>query len=231
MFCMAVFETDRRRQDILHDCLTRYSFERNTDFDIFWFTDQNAVQKLGNYAATLCLAFISLEEPCGLQFGLQLYRQNPACRICYYKTMPCDLKPLLPSRPAGFYLWPPEQSDFSAMLDALILEIEQATDFFCFENRQEVYHLPVSSIVYFESDLKHVMVHRKKGEDIRLLAKLSEIESRLGPGFVRIHKSYIVNRTYVRIIDKKAHVCQLESGERLPISEAQYVKVIKGMNH
>lgn len=226
MFCMAVFETDRQRQEILHDCLTRYIFERNTDLDIFWFTGQDAVQKLGNYAAALCLAFVSLEESGGLQFGLQLYRQNPDCRIYYYKTTPCDLNPLLASRPAGFYLWPPVQADFAAMMDALVLEIEQAADFFCFTSRQEIYHLPVSSITYFESDLKHVLVHRQTGEAVRLPAKLSEIESRLGMGFVRIHKSYIVNKACVRMLDKKAHICQLESGERLPISEAQYGKAV-----
>lgn len=148
------------------------------------------------------------------------------CRICYYKSVPCDLKPVLVSRPAGFLLWPPKWTDFSVMMDQMIGEIERAVDFFCYATRQEIYHLPLSRIMYFQSDLKYVLVHCNKGEDIRFPAKLSEIESKLGSGFVRIHKSYIVNRLYVRKIDKKLHICQMEGGENLPISEAQYGKVV-----
>lgn len=228
MICIAVFETDRERQDMLRGCLTKYIFEKSVDLDLYWFTDRQAVRKLETYAETFCLAFISLDEAEGLQFGVKLSRQNPACRICYYKAAPCDLKPLLESRPADFCQWPFAQTAFDEVMNRLILEIEEATDFFCFATRQEIYHIPVYNIAYFESDLKHVLVHCRKGEDIRLTAKLSEVEERLGLGFVRIHKSYIVNRMYVNKIDKKEHICQMESGERLPISEAQYGKVVSG---
>lgn len=225
MFRVAVYETDVQRKDILHDCLTRYSFEREMDMDVFWFTDRQAAQKLERYADELCLALVSLEEDQGRQFGSQLYRLNPACRICYYKTVPCDLKPLLVSRPIHFFLWQPEQTDFSDRLDVLIAEIEDTSDFFCYVTRQEIYHLPVSSILYFESDLKHVLIHCKNGQNIRIFAKLSDIEGKLGKGFVRIHKSYFVNRFFVQKLDRKAHTCCLIGGEALPVSDVWYGQV------
>lgn len=226
MICAAVFETDGRRQETLRGFLTKFIFARSVDLDLYWFTDRQAVRKLETYAETFCLAFVSLDEEEGLSFGVKLSRHNPACRICYYKASPCDWKPLLASRPADFALWPFRQEEFDGMMDRLILETEESADFFCFAARREIYHIPVYNIIYFESDLKHVSVHCKKGEDIRLTAKLSEVEERLGLSFVRIHKSYIVNRMYVWKIDKKLHVCQLEGGTSLPISEAQYGNVV-----
>lgn len=226
MICAAVFETDEGRQVILRNCLTKYLFEKSIDLDLYWFTDRQAVRKLETYAEVFCLAFVSLDEAEGVAFGMKLSRQNPACRIFYYKAPPCDLELLLPSRPAGFVSWPFGQAAFNEVMNRLILEIEEATDFFRFAARQEIYHIPVYHILYLESDLKHVLVHCRKGEDIRLTTKLSEAETRLGLSFVRIHKSYIVNRMYVYKIDKKEHICQMENGERLPISEAQYGKVV-----
>lgn len=226
MICAAVFETDEGRQVILRNCLRKYLFEKSIDLDLYWFTDRQAVRKLETYAEVFCLAFVSLDEAEGFSFGMKLSRQNPACRIFYYKAPPCELELLLPSRPAGFVSWPFKQAAFNEVMSRLILEIEETTDFFRYAARQKIYHIPVYNIFYLESDLKHVLVHCKKGEDIRLTAKLSEAEARLGLSFVRIHKSYIVNRMYVYKIDKKEHICQMENGERLPISEAQYGKVV-----
>lgn len=104
----------------------------------------------------------------------------------------------------------------------MIAEIEAASDFFCYVARQEINHIPVCSILYFESDLKHVLVHCKSGRNIRIFSKLSDIESRLGTEFVRIHKSYIVNRFSVRRLDKKSHTCCLAGGEALPVSDVWY---------
>lgn len=227
MFCMAVFDMDQGRRSQLHEYLTRYTFEKGMDLDIIWFTDRQAAQKLEKYAEAFCLAFVSLDENQGAQFGIQLSRQNPACRICYYKTTSCDIVPLLKSRPVSFCLWQSVQTNFADMMEKWVLEIEEAVDFFCFPARKEIYHIPIHNIIYFESDLKYVVAHCQKGGDIRLLAKLTEIESRLGRSFVRIHKSYIVNRQYVWGIDKKTHVCQLEIGINLPISEAQYGNAVK----
>lgn len=227
MFCMAIFETDEKRKSTLHDYLTQYIFEKDMDLDIFWFTDQHAVQKLEKYSDDLCLALVSLEEIDGRRFGQQLYSLNPTCRICYYKTVSCDLESLLTSRPIRFYLWDLGQKEFSDMMNSLISEIEAAMDFFCFSTRREIYYLPTSSILYCESDLKHVLIYCKNNKKIRIFAKLSEVEDKLGTSFIRIHKSYIVNRLFVKKIDKQTHTCRIADDMSLPISDAQYGKVVK----
>lgn len=129
MFRSAVYEMDAQRKNILHDYLIRYSFEKGLDMDVLLFTDQQAVRRMERYAGQLCLVFVSLEDSCGQRFGSRLYHLNPACRICYYRTAPCDLEPLLTSRPISFLLWQPDQKEFSNLRDNLILEIEAAEVF------------------------------------------------------------------------------------------------------
>lgn len=52
------------------------------------------------------------------------------------------------------------------------------------------------------------------------LAELTghEIESSLSSTFLRTHKSYIVNKTYIEKIDKTNRLAVLINGEDLPIS-------------
>lgn len=80
--------------------------------------------------------------------------------------------------------------------------------------------------MYFESNLKHVLIHCKNGGNIRISAKLSKIEGQLGTEFVRIHKSYIVNRIFVQRLNKRTHVRCMTDSRELPVSEAQYGRVV-----
>ena len=88
-----------------------------------------------------------------------------------------------------------------------------------------MYLLPKRNILYFQSDLRYVDICTIQGDNLRILAKLSEIELLVGSVFVRIHKSYLVNLKHVLWIDKKKHLVLLTNGEQLPVSDAQYEQV------
>ncbi len=64
------------------------------------------------------------------------------------------------------------------------------------------------------------------------LAELTghEIESSLSSTFLRTHKSYIVNKTYIEKIDKTNRLAVLINGEDLPISNSQYSKVLEDLS-
>ncbi len=56
------------------------------------------------------------------------------------------------------------------------------------------------------------------------------IESSLSSTFLRTHKSYIVNKTYIEKIDKTNRLAVLINGEDLPISNSQYSKVLEDLS-
>ncbi|MBQ9199556.1 MAG: response regulator transcription factor [Lachnospiraceae bacterium] len=57
--------------------------------------------------------------------------------------------------------------------------------------------IPISHIVYVESDARLLILHLKK-EDVSFYGKLNELESLLADkGFVRTHQSYMVRKTAV----------------------------------
>jgi two-component system LytT family response regulator len=59
----------------------------------------------------------------------------------------------------------------------------------------------VTDVHYFAAKDKYVMVHEKEGQ--RLIEyPLSWLEQRLPPEFVRVHRSYIINKLKIREIHK-----------------------------
>lgn len=194
--------------------------------DILWFTDSVSLNNLDKYSGKLHLALISLDSEFGLKAGKELYCQNPDCRICYYRTNPCKLEPLLSSRPICFYLWEQGEKAFKIKFEQIIDEISSAKDIFHYETKGDLYLIPFRNILYLQSDLKYVNIYTINHNDGRFFSKLSQIEEKLSSSFVRIHKSYIVNEMYVECVDKKTHTVQLSNGENMPISNAQYEQVI-----
>lgn len=88
-----------------------------------------------------------------------------------------------------------------------------------------IFEYELSNIVYIESIGKRVIIHTNKdsqatNQDIisgYSLARLLQILS--NDNFIQCHKSYLVNRTYIRKIDKQEMTVLLGKDLQIPIGE------------
>ena len=222
MICVAIFEPDTSRMADIRKWLTKYTVQNNCELELLRFEERNPIEKVEKYAKAIQIALISLDNVRGEEIGKALYRENQDCRICYYREMPCDLQPLLSSRPIEFYLWKDGEEMFLQKFGQIYEEVTNSQTLFCYETKSRSYLIPKQNILYFQSDLRYVNIRLLQGESPRILSKLSDIEKLAGSTFVRIHKSYLVNLKYVLWLDKKSHMVQMADGEQLPISDAQY---------
>ena len=229
MICTAVFEKADKTRELLREWLVRYLVQAGREMNLLWFTEDFTEERLKKYAKMIHFALISLNDESGEKTGKLLYRLNPECRICYYRTDMCALLPLLPTRPAAFFLQKDakNEEEFQGILTRILEELTESEDIFSYEGRKGLYCIPLSHIRYLQSDRKHVLVYTDSGEeDLRFFSRLSIIERRLDGRFVRIHKSYIVNSRFVRSLEKREHVVRLSDGEELPVSDAYYEKAL-----
>ena len=93
-------------------------------------------------------------------------------------------------------------------------------------DRHKVSILP-SEILYIESNDREVTIFATENRTYRNKTGISQWENILGDNFIRIHRSYIVNRASIKSIDKD-FICIGEI--ELPISRKYYkaVKVLEG---
>lgn len=87
--------------------------------------------------------------------------------------------------------------------------------YFSYEFERKVYRLPIRDILYFESNLRRIVVHTKASENAVLYGKLDDLSVKYS-SFIRVHKSYLINRRYIRMIS--AGTVVLSNGEVLPVS-------------
>ncbi len=227
MIFTAVFDTKELNRKLIREWIAAYLISKEMDMNVLWFTKTSSERKIKELVSDIQIALISLDDNYGKSIGEHLYRLNPECRIIYYSSKPQELSSLMTTRPVGFFLWNEGKDAFSKKLDEVVYELFQSNNVFHHETKSEIFLIPYRNILYFQSDLKHVIVHNVSGNNSEFFSKLSHLEEKLTKDFVRIHKSYIVNSYYVDCVSKKNHTVELLNGEILPISTANYEATLK----
>lgn len=97
------------------------------------------------------------------------------------------------------------------------------------EAREGKIQVRIENLVYVESHRHYCYYHIRQSNEIQVYSireKLDEIEERFQSSvLVSIHKSYLVNLSYV--CDMKRYQMQLSSGESLMIAQPRYLGVEK----
>ena len=90
---------------------------------------------------------------------------------------------------------------------------------FSFQSGAGRVRLPLSEILFFESDGNYVKLAVRAGEPYRFRDTLHALEAALsGDGFIRIHKGFLVNQRAVRVL--RGNEAELENGIQLPIGKS-----------
>ncbi len=228
MLHIAIYDNDAESIERLDKAFKYYCINRNTEFHTSWFSRKSSAEQITKYASRIHLAFVDVNAKNSHAFCVNLIRNNPNCRICYYvsnNVMSVDI---------SNSLWFMEEEQAVFVNDTLAKEIDQVfngfkhfKDILLFDTRKFLYILPTEDILYLQSDLRDVYVFCKNDEKTILSnKKLANIESSLSDVFLRIHKSYIVNKAYIKRIDKADRMIILMNGEQLPISNSHYQNVL-----
>ncbi len=77
---------------------------------------------------------------------------------------------------------------------------------------------PLQRILYLEQKGRNLMIYLLGGEVVTVNKKLSEVAELLtGKGFLHCHKSYLVNLSHVRGIDRELYTFEMEEGNMVHI--------------
>lgn len=234
MLCIGLYEPDMERCRKMRERIVGYSVRNNLDFSVYYILD--GAERVEKYAPLLHLALISMDGDNALPLAREIYRANPDCRIGYYKSAVCDLEPALAARPISFYRWEKDVGGFDRKLGEMVEDLMTTAEVFCYETRKTSLTLPVREILYFQSNLKYVdILMTDPKEERSIFAKLSDVEQLLeeqglSHRFLRIHKSYIVNRQQVQMLNKTEHRVVMKNGEELHVSNVYYPLVQKAFS-
>lgn len=138
------------------------------------------------------------------------------------------LKPKI--APGALLLKPVERSNTEEVMED-IFEVfvkrfeEGISDTFLIETREGKQYIPIGQIDYFEAKEKKIFI-RTKSSEYGFYATLDALEEKLPDGFLRCHRSYIVNMRRVKALLSAQNLLQMADNVIVPFSRS-YKKVLK----
>jgi len=90
-------------------------------------------------------------------------------------------------------------------------------------DRGRVLRVPVADVVYLKAELKYVTLCSSRGRWL-LDEPLAELEQRLGPGFLRVHRNAVVAVGAVRALSKPV-ACDLDDGWQVQLANGDTLAV------
>ena len=170
------------------------------------------------------MAFLDIdfeqEERNGID-AARILRQANGHALIFFVTNYIDYAPAGYEVQAFRYIL---KRDMGEVLERYIMQavesMAEGREYLRLRDKEQTVDLPLEQISHLEVLDHYVSVHTAKGT-YTLGATLSGMESELGShGFLRIHKSYLVNMAHVRKF--RSRECVLTDGTSLAVSEKNY---------
>jgi two-component system LytT family response regulator len=115
------------------------------------------------------------------------------------------------------------QKDFNTQLENLkehLTAEDKPNKKIIIKTYDNIHLVPISEILYCESDVNYVSVHLISKQKIMVSASLKDYEDMLaGDGFFRVHKTYLINLKYIRRFEKAEGGSVVLDGEiKIPVA-------------
>lgn len=160
---------------------------------------------------------IQMEPPDGLETAKALRRRGDGCLVAFLTVLRERVFDAFEVRAFDYLVKPVEPARLRRTLERALEELERRRASALVVRRgaaREV--VPLEDLAYCEVLGRKVYLHMADGSVLDYYDKLADLERRLGGGFFRCHRSYLVNLDRVRGCG--GGQVRLSGGEAVPVS-------------
>lgn len=230
MFRIAIIDDDKAALSIVSSAVDTFFKEKNIEYNIMSFYNHlNYLSTIKEENFNLIFLDIDMPEKNGLSVAEETLSINKNTHIIFLSQREDLVFECLAIHPFGFIRKSNLINDFSLMMNQFYdyyLSNNDEGKKIEFVEKNRTISFKINEIVYISSDRNYqdIVTKDNKIETIRI--PLSTLENKLkDDGFIRVHKCYIVNQSYIRIISNEE--IKLTNDITIPLSKKRRDEVIK----
>ena len=230
MFRIAIIDDDKAALSIVSSAVDTFFKEKNIEYNITSFYNPlNYLATIKEENFNLIFLDIDMPEKNGLSVAEETLSINKNTHIIFLSQREDLVFECLAIHPFGFIRKSNLINDFSLMMNQFYdyyLSNNDEGKKIEFVEKNRTISFKINEIVYISSDryYQDIVTKDNKIETIRI--PLSTLENKLkDDGFIRVHKCYIVNQSYIRIISNEE--IKLTNDITIPLSKKRRDEVIK----
>lgn len=167
----------------------------------------------------------------GMQAAREIREQNSRMEIVFLTSSPEYAVESYSVRAHHYLLKPATEEKLFPILDRLLDDLKKPGDALCIKTQASVFSLPYGKIEYIEVSAKKLYFYMTNGGIREVSGSLTEFEQVLlkRPGFVKVHRSYLVNLHWTQELRQGELVTM--TGRRVPVSRTAYPQVRTAYTH
>lgn len=230
MFRIAIIDDDKAALSIVSSAVDTFFKEKNIEYNITSFYNPlNYLATIKEENFNLIFLDIDMPEKNGLSVAEETLSINKNTHIIFLSQREDLVFECLAIHPFGFIRKSNLINDFSLMMNQFYdyyLSNNDEGKKIEFVEKNRTVSFKINEIMYISSDKNYqdIVTKDNKIETIRI--PLSTLENKLkDDGFIRVHKCYIVNQSYIRIISNEE--IKLTNDITIPLSKKRRDEVIK----
>lgn len=221
---IAICDDDSLDREYIIGFLKKWSDERKIILQIVAFA--SAEQFLFQYAEEKDYDLLILDIEMGAMDGVTLAKmiraKNEQIQILFITGYPDFMSYGYDVDAIHYLLKPVEYEKVSRVFDKVVRNLEQNEEVLFLQLNHEMARFVLSEINYIEVLAHSCTIHTIHG-DFATKTSITELEKRLGNGFIRTHRSYLVNLEKVKRITKTDVV--LDDETKVMLSRRNYTLV------
>ena len=222
MLRIAICDDNKLFLGLLYRSLSKWTKYQYIEIEILGF--ENGEDLLCNIEANghfqIVILEIELKRSDGLAIATQILNQSSSTMIMFISSYDHYSKRVYKVHPFYFFTKPIRYPELSSVMKSALSRLDVEYQAFCFSHRMVYYSIPIKEIIYFFSEKRRIGVVSLH-QTYYFYGKLEQIEEQLNKfnTFLRIHKSFIVNKRYISIYQND--YIQVKGNEKLPISRSK----------
>lgn len=171
---------------------------------------------------------IEIDEKTGIDIAeyIRYVMQDELQQIVYISGKSEYSLALHDTHPLAFVIKPIKDEQLEKIIMRYMKISENWTDIFSYQIGRDIIKVKIHEIMYFSVVNKNVIIHTQGGEDC-FRSSIREIEESLRKyNFLYIHRSYLVNPMYIKILEYD-QVILTDGKTKLPIGSSKRAEICK----
>lgn len=218
---IAVCDDDAAQRAYLEGIVGEWARERNLPAEVWQYPEAKAFLFAWEEEKDIDILLLDIEmgDMDGVTLARKLRRAEETLQIIFITGYPDYIAEGYDVAALHYLLKPVKREKLAEVLDRAVLLRKKESPSLVVSTDRETIRILFDEIYYAEAQGHYMSVHTER-EEYRLRMTVFELQEKLGEGFYRCSRSYIVGLRYVSRITKKQVV--LKNQEILPLGRGQY---------
>ena len=170
-------------------------------------------------SADILLLDIQMKIMDGVELARRIRRDNETVQMIFITGYPDFIAEGYDVSALHYLMKPVKEGKLFDVLDKAVIRVQKTPRAILFPKTGGDIKINADDIIYAEVLSHTVMLHLKHGKE-EFQMRISDMETLLGDGFFKCHRSYIVSMKYVKRVTKTAMI--INNGIEIPLSRNLY---------